>query len=159
MKRYKILNVIFNIAAICLFVAGIITFSSKSDTAVGIVFICCGFIFLNSANIFLRKQNEDPEKPQAPAEESPTEDAEKVTVHATVTDMFCSAEMSPEEGHGYWMPKSVRHFAILFRTDDGQELELEVDEEMYQGFDKGMTGTLTYFYEQVFSFEPDAEQQ
>lgn len=153
MKRYKILHLIFNIAAICLFVAGIVTFSSESDTSVGTVFISCGFIFLTSANIFLRKQKEESEKPQAPAEESPTEDAEKITVHATVMNMFCGTEMSVEKG--YKMPKSVRYFAIVFKTDDGQELELEVDEEMYQGFDKGMTGTLTYFYEQVFSFEPD----
>ena len=156
MKRYKILNIVFNIAAICLFVAGIVTFSSESDTSVGTVFISCGFIFLTSANIFLRKQQENSEKPQATAEELPEEDIPSPTaVYAEVIDMVCGTGMMPIIGHK--SPKAVRYFLIKFKTDDGQELEFEVEEEIYQGFDKGMTGTLTYFYEQVFSFEPDAQ--
>ncbi len=79
--------------------------------------------------------------------------------HAEVVDMVCGTEMSPEAGHGYWLPKTVRYFLLKFKTDEGEILEIPVEEEIYLGFDVGLTGTLTLVDGQIYSFEPDAEQQ
>lgn len=70
------------------------------------------------------------------------------TVRATVIDMVCSAEMV-----GTKMPKAVRNFVIIFQTEDGEILKINVPEEMYDGFDKGQTGILTLADGDLYSFE------
>ena len=70
------------------------------------------------------------------------------TVRATVIDMACSAEMV-----GTKMPKAVRNFVIIFQTEDGEILKINVPEEMYDGFDKGQTGILTLADGDLYSFE------
>ena len=70
------------------------------------------------------------------------------TVRATVIDMACSADMV-----GTKMPKAVRNFVIIFQTEDGEILKINVPEEMYDGFDKGQTGILTLADGDLYSFE------
>ena len=70
------------------------------------------------------------------------------TVSATVIDMACSAEMV-----GTKMPKAVRNFVVIFQTEDGEILKINVPEEMYDGFDKGQTGILTLADGDLYSFE------
>ena len=72
------------------------------------------------------------------------------TVRATVIDMACSAEMV-----GTKMPKAVRNFVIIFQTEDGEILKINVPEEMYDGFDKGQTGILTLADGDLYSFETE----
>ena len=70
------------------------------------------------------------------------------TVRATVIDMACSAEMV-----GTKMPKAVRNFVVIFQTENGEILKINVPEEMYDGFDKGQTGILTLADGDLYSFE------
>ena len=70
------------------------------------------------------------------------------TVKATVIDMACSAEMV-----GTKMPKAVRNFVVIFQTENGEILKINVPEEMYDGFDKGQTGILTLADGDLYSFE------
>ena len=70
------------------------------------------------------------------------------TVRATVIDMACSADMV-----GTKMPKAVRNFVVIFQTEDGEMLKINVPEEMYDGFDKGQTGILTLADGDLYSFE------
>ncbi len=67
-------------------------------------------------------------------------DPETVTekVKATVVDMVCYTKMV-----GFKRPKSKRVFIVYFETENGEVLKINVPEEMYDGFDKGQTGTLT----------------
>ena len=41
-------------------------------------------------------------------------------------------------------------------TEDGQRLSFPVPEEMYDGFEKGQTGTLTLIDGQLYGFEPES---
>ena len=70
------------------------------------------------------------------------------TVRATVIDMACSADMV-----GIKMPKAVRTFVIIFQTENGEILKINVPEEIYDGFDKGQTGVLTLADGDLYSFE------
>ena len=72
------------------------------------------------------------------------------TVSATVIDMACSAEMV-----GTKMPKAVRNFVVIFQTEYGEILKINVPEEMYNGFDKGQTGMLTLADGDLYSFETE----
>ena len=72
------------------------------------------------------------------------------TVRATVVDMACRAEMV-----GTKMPKAVRNFVVIFQTEDGEILKINVPEEMYDGFDKGQTGILTLADGDLYSFETE----
>ncbi len=77
-------------------------------------------------------------------------EAVTVTVNATVVDMVCRAEMV-----GTKMPKAVRNFVVIFQTEDGEILKINVPEEMYDGFDKGQTGILTLADGDLYSFETE----
>lgn len=72
------------------------------------------------------------------------------TLRATVVDQMCGVKMV-----GQKIPVTVKEFAIVFQTESGKHLTLEVSEEMYDGFEKGLTGTLSIVDGELYSFEPD----
>jgi len=43
----------------------------------------------------------------------------------------------------------------VFLTEDGQELKLNIPEEMYHGLEKGQTGIVTLRNGKLYSFELD----
>ena len=87
-------------------------------------------------------------------EETPSEPKyAPVTVKATVTDMGCAVKTE-----GWKTPKTVREFMVVFQTEDGQQLSFPVPEEMYDGFEKGQTGTLTVVDGQLYGFQPESPE-
>ena len=82
-------------------------------------------------------------------------ETQSVTMHAEVIDMACSVKSVGTQC--YKLPKAVKTFAIQFQNDAGEILDLTVPEEMYDGFDKGLTGSLTIVDGKLDSFVPDED--
>ena len=75
-------------------------------------------------------------------------------MRATVTDMKCQVRMV-----GTKQPRTVTEFCVCFENDEGKVFALPVNEEMYQGFEKGQRGILKLCTEDIlYSFEPFDEQ-
>lgn len=71
-----------------------------------------------------------------------------VTTRATVVDQTCCVKMV-----GMKTPKTVKEFVVVFQSENGDILKLNVPEEMYDGFDKNQTGILTIVDGQLYGFE------
>ena len=50
------------------------------------------------------------------------------------------------------IPITVKHFVVAFQDDGGQISEIEVEEDLYGGFEVGQVGTLTVTDGRVISF-------
>ena len=79
------------------------------------------------------------------------EEAEVEVFHAEISDMVCGTGMVGS----YRLPKSQRTFLIIFKTDDGEALEISVSEEVYLSLEVGMRGMLTLVEGSLDSFELD----
>jgi len=88
-------------------------------------------------------------------EDSVEQEVKTVTVHARVIDMACSVKSVGTQC--YKLPKTVKTFVIQFQNDAGEILDLTVSEEMYEGFDKGLAGSLTIIDGKLDSFVPDED--
>ena len=84
-----------------------------------------------------RALNPDPFEPQFTTEE----------IRATVVDHTCQVQLV-----GTKTPKATKIFTVVFRTEDSNILSLRVPEEMYDGFEKGQTGTLTIVDGELYGF-------
>lgn len=56
MNKSTVFSIIFNLCAIALFIAGIITFSREANTTLGTTFVSGGFVFL-MLGIYLSRRN------------------------------------------------------------------------------------------------------
>lgn len=70
--------------------------------------------------------------------------------HVNVTDMKCDAE-----SYGYSLPVTEKEFHVLFLTDDGEKIALDVDEETYLSLNVGDSGMLAILTEKFYGFVPD----
>ena len=78
---------------------------------------------------------------------------ETTSLHAVVTDMACG--VSTVGYQGYKQPRAEKQFIICFRTDAGEQLQIPVSEDIYEGFEIGMSGALTLIDGMLDSFELD----
>ena len=62
--------------------------------------------------------------------------------------MACGTKMI-----GTKTPKSSQWYMIVFRDDLGKIIEVPVNQEMYEGFEIGMHGTLKLVDGAIYSFE------
>ena len=74
-------------------------------------------------------------------------------LHAVVVDMAC--DVGSIGYQGYKQPRTVTLFKVLFKTDEGEILEVKVSEDMYTAFEVGLSGTLTLSAGNIDSFEPN----
>ena len=81
------------------------------------------------------------------------DEGEIITAHAEVIDLECGVTTIGYQA--YKQPKAVKYFIIHFKYDDGNVIKIPVNEEMYEGFDIGLTGTLTLVDGKLTSFELD----
>ena len=70
-----------------------------------------------------------------------------VTTRATVVDQTCCVKTI-----GIKTPKTIKEFTITFQSENGEIIRLNVPEEMYDGFEKGQTGTLTIVDGELYGF-------
>ena len=70
--------------------------------------------------------------------------------HVTVADMICDAE-----SYGYAQPTLEKSFHVAFLTDNGEKLELEVNESIYISLNVGDSGMLAILNEKFYGFVPD----
>ncbi len=77
-------------------------------------------------------------------------EGEIITTHAEVIDIACGTKMVGSKN-----PKAVQWFVITFKKDNGEIIEVPVDNEMYEGFDIGMKGELKLVNGQLNSFQLD----
>ena len=71
----------------------------------------------------------------------------RLEIKATVKAKNCYVEMA-----GTKQPKTVTVFFVFFETEKGEQLMVNVPEEMYEGFENGQTGILTLVNGSVYSF-------
>lgn len=84
------------------------------------------------------------------------DDGEIFEAHAEVINMACGVETVGYQG--YKQPRAVKQFIITFRADGGSVLHVSVPEEFYEGFDVGMSGTLTLVDGEIKNFLPDEDR-
>ena len=129
-------------------------------SALGVLFTLC-VIFVVSMILLLiymrhsKNADQDPcevvsEEDSIEEEEEPIEEAEVITVRAEVVDMYCRAEMV-----GIKQPKIIKEFVIFFKIDNDQVESFYVQEEYYNDYEIGMSGTLTIIDGVLNCFEPD----
>lgn len=70
------------------------------------------------------------------------------SIRATVVDQTCCVNTI-----GIKTPKTVKEFVVVFQTEDGGFLKLNVPEEMYDGFEQGQTGILSVVDGELYGFE------
>jgi len=96
-----------------------------------------------------------PERLRAEEERRLNDEGEITVCHAAVTDMLCGVNTV---GHqAYKQPRAERMFIIKFKTDEGEILNVPVSEELYEGFEVGLSGELRLVDGQISSFLPDGE--
>ena len=102
-----------------------------------------------------RNKNKIPTKEEIRAMEDEilADEGEILTMHAKVLDMACGVKSIGYQNHK--QPKAVKFFIITFENDQGKSFSIPVAEGMYDGFDVGLSGTLTLVDGQLLSFEPD----
>ena len=71
----------------------------------------------------------------------------RLEIKATVKAKNCCVETV-----GTRIPRTVRSFFVFFETEKGEQLKVNVPEEMYDGFENGQTGILTLVNGSVYSF-------
>ncbi len=78
-----------------------------------------------------------------------TQPPEELTqyIKVTVVDQYCGVESIGK--------RTQNHFTVVFETDTHETLEYNVPEEMYDGFEKGQTGTLTVVDDYIYGFTLD----
>ena len=90
------------------------------------------------------------ERIRALEDEQLNDEGERTVFHAEVIDMACDVRM-----FGYKQPRTERLFLIKFKSEGGDIYDVRVSEEMYSGFEIGLSGTLTLIDGQIDSFVPD----
>ena len=71
-----------------------------------------------------------------------------VSIKATVIDQICCVKTV-----GIKTPKTIKEFSVVFQTENGETLKWNVPEEMYDGFEKGQSGTLSVVDGELYGFE------
>ena len=109
------------------------------------VFLLCFFgMLLTRFTTWVEKKMNKNSKPAKPKKKK----VERVQVRATVVDQACGTKLV-----GIKILKLVKEFVVVFRTEDGKILELNVKEGMYDGFEIGQTGILTLVDGALYSFK------
>lgn len=96
----------------------------------------------------LKKEMGTKEDREARIEEYFDDDGEIVETRAEVVDMACGTKMV-----GTKTVKSLEWYVIVFKDDLGKIIEVPVNQEMYEGFEIGMHGTLKLVDGAIYSFE------
>lgn len=73
-----------------------------------------------------------------------------VTKKVTVVDQSCCVKTI-----GTKTPKTIKEFSVVFQTENGEIMKLNIPEEMYDGFEKGQSGTLSIVDGELYGFELD----
>ena len=71
-----------------------------------------------------------------------------VSIKATVIDQTCYVKTI-----GIKTPKTIKEFTVVFQAENGEILKWNVPEEMYDGFEKGQSGTLSVVDGELYGFE------
>jgi len=71
-----------------------------------------------------------------------------VTKKATVVDQTCCVKTI-----GIKTPKTIKEFSVVFQTENGEIIKLNIPEEMYDGFEIGQSGILSVVGGELYSFE------
>lgn len=71
-----------------------------------------------------------------------------ITRKVTVVDQTCCVKTI-----GIKTPKTIKEFTVVFQTETGEILTLNIPEEMYDGFEKGQSGILSVVDGELYSFE------
>ena len=71
-------------------------------------------------------------------------------IHVKIVDLSCTVL-----SEGYRQPRTFNEFSVTFETDEGQTLKFRVNEEMYNGFEKGQEGILKITDSTIYGFVLD----
>ena len=124
------------------------------------IILCC--ILMASAIVYIvrdtvlsiKKNKElaakEGEEPEIEEEFEP----ELTEIHAVIEKMTCGVDTT-----GFKTVNIYKEFNVSFRKDDGELLELPVEEEFYLALEEGMVGTVAIVNDRFYGFCPDEEQE
>ena len=116
------------------------------------IFVGCGTIFVIFCFVMAIKQHKRDIAKKKTDINKDTASVEPefitVTVKATVAGQTCCVKSI-----GIRTPKTIKEFSVVFQTENGEVLKLNVPEEMYDGFEKGQSGILSVVDGELYSFE------
>ncbi len=97
-----------------------------------------------------RKQDQKKQELTKPAQDAGAAEPEftAITRRVTVADQTCCVKMV-----GIKTPKTIKEFTVVFQTETGEIMKLNIPEEMYDGFEKGQSGTVYVVDGELYSFE------
>lgn len=72
---------------------------------------------------------------------------ETLKFNAEIIDLNCRVEMI-----GIKQPKTVTFFTVFFKTDNNENIKIDVPQEMYDGLVVGQKGELTLVDGELYSF-------
>lgn len=120
----------------------------QSMWLIGIIFAGITIIYILAIIKHIKKDMGTKEEREAQIEEYFNNDGEIIETHAEVVDMACGTKMI-----GTKTPKASQWYIIVFRDDLGKIIEAPVNQEMYDGFEIGMHGTLKLVDGALYSFD------
>ena len=111
----------------------------------GVSILVFTFFYINRT---IKKENQRLEELSEDTSDSSQPPAELTQyIKVTVVDQYCGAETVGKS--------TKKYFTVIFETDAHETLEYNVPEEMYDGFEKGQTGTLTVVDGYIYGFTLD----
>ena len=113
--------------------------------------IVCIIILL----ITIDKQNKENDltKDSANSNDDPYKmEYKTVQINAKVIGQHCASKVV-----GIKHPKATKEFVVYFESCNGELFQLQVPEEIYDGFEKGQTGLLTMVDGNLYSFALDED--
>ena len=99
---------------------------------------------------YCKKHKMTKEEQEVYYEEYFANEGEITLTYAEVVDMSCGTKVI-----GSKSVKCVESYVVVFRTEKGEILPIDVDHEMYDSIDVGMHGLLRLVDGHLNSFEPD----
>ena len=111
----------------------------------GVSILVFTFFYINRT---IKKENQRLEELSEDTSDSSQPSAElSQYIKVTVVDLYCGVDSVGKRTQNF--------FTVIFETDTHETLEYNVPEEMYDGFEKGQTGTLTVVDGYVYGFTLD----
>lgn len=122
--------------------------------------ILCGMLMvsvivygLKDVVIAIKKRKEQAAQEGNEVEHDEEFEPELTEIHAVIEKMTCGVDAT-----GFKTVNVYKEFTVSFRKDDGELLELPVEEEFYLALEEGMVGTVAIVNDRFYGFCPDDEQ-
>lgn len=91
-------------------------------------------------------------KKSAPSDGISEEEPTETELHGKIVEKMCFTE-----SRGTLTPRMGKRFCLTLQTDDGEQKEYAVDEDIYHSVDEGQIGTALIVGKRFYGFCPDED--